>query len=151
MATKRYTDDEFRAAVRASSSIAGVLRVLGLRPAGGNYATAKKALQRLDLDTSHFTGSAWSRGKRQKDWSDYTRAVRLKPHLIDVRGHTCEGCGRDRWQGVPIPIEIHHHDGDRTNNALSNLHLLCPNCHALTDTWRNRKRARQGKPSPPRS
>ena len=64
MATRRYTDDEFRAAADASVSIAGVLRRLGLRPAGGNYATAKRTLQRLDVDTSPFTGRAWSREKR---------------------------------------------------------------------------------------
>ncbi|MDT7856665.1 hypothetical protein RQM47_08435 [Rubrivirga sp. S365] len=63
MATKRYTDAEFVAAVRASKSIAGILRRLGLRPAGGNYANAKRTLQRLGLDASHFTGRAWSRGE----------------------------------------------------------------------------------------
>lgn len=140
MASKRYTDEEFVAAVRESVNIGGVLRRIGLRPVGGNYATAKRTIQRLGLDTSHFTGSAWSKGKRQKDWSDYTRATNLKPHLIQERGSVCERCERDTWQGEPIPLEIHHRDGDRTNNTLPNLVLLCPNCHALTDTWRNRKR-----------
>ena len=140
MATRRYIDAEFADAVRTSTSIAAVLRALGLRPAGGNFANAKRTIQRLGLDTSHFTGRAWNRGERQKDWSDYSRAVNLKPHLLEKRGVQCELCQRETWLGAPIPLELHHQDGDRTNNELPNLRLLCPNCHALTDTWRNRKR-----------
>jgi predicted HNH restriction endonuclease len=36
----------------------------------------------------------------------------------------------------PIPLELHHKDGNRYNNSLNNLMLLCPNCHALTDNYR---------------
>lgn len=37
--------------------------------------------------------------------------------------------------GHEIPLEVHHVDGDRLNNELSNLQLLCPNCHAQTDNY----------------
>jgi hypothetical protein len=37
-------------------------------------------------------------------------------------------------------LELHHKDGDRTNNILSNIELLCPNCHALTDNYRGSKK-----------
>ena len=136
MPTRRYTEAEFREAVRTSTSIAGVLRTLGLRPAGGNYAHAKRTIQRLGLETHHFRGRAWNEGERLKDWSAYARATNLKPHLRDERGGRCEECARSEWRGVPIPLEVHHKDGDRTNNALGNLALLCPNCHALTENWR---------------
>ena len=36
----------------------------------------------------------------------------------------------------PIPLELHHKDGNRYNNQLDNLMLLCPNCHALTENYR---------------
>ena len=35
-----------------------------------------------------------------------------------------------------IPIELEHIDGNSENNNLSNLKLLCPNCHSLTSTYR---------------
>jgi len=35
---------------------------------------------------------------------------------------------------------VHHKDGDRTNNEYENLTLLCPNCHALTDTYRGKNK-----------
>jgi hypothetical protein len=57
----KYTEEQFRQAVRESISIAGVLRRIGLREAGGNYATARQLIKRLGLDTSHFKGQAHSK------------------------------------------------------------------------------------------
>jgi hypothetical protein len=48
----------------------------------------------------------------------------------------CECCKNDSWLGQSIPLELHHQDGNRFNNALENLKLLCPNCHALTENYR---------------
>ena len=36
-----------------------------------------------------------------------------------------------------VPLEVHHIDGNYKNNDESNLQLLCPNCHALTETYRS--------------
>lgn len=137
---REYTDEQFTNCVKEVKSLAGLLRALNLRPAGGNYAHAKYTLQRLNLSTEHWTGQSWSKGKQLKNWSSYTKAVRLKPHLIKLRGHKCECCNLSEWLNNLIPLEIHHKDGNRTNNVLDNLELLCNNCHALTDFWRNKKR-----------
>ncbi len=51
----------------------------------------------------------------------------------------CEVCGLERWNGVNIPLELHHVNGNNKDNSFDNLKLLCPNCHALTDNYRNRK------------
>ena len=37
-----------------------------------------------------------------------------------------------------IPLQVHHIDGDCTNNKEENLQLLCPNCHSLTETFGNK-------------
>jgi hypothetical protein len=39
----------------------------------------------------------------------------------------CCKCGFN----VPAILVVHHKDGDRRNNNLSNLQILCPNCHSL--------------------
>ena len=52
----------------------------------------------------------------------------------------CNRCNNDKWLDSPIPLELEHIDGNRKNNDRSNLELLCPNCHALTDTWRGRNK-----------
>ena len=58
---------------------------------------------------------------------------RLKKLLLrdGLKQPRCEQCGGVEWQGQPIPLELHRIDGQRSNNRLSNLQLLCANCHAL--------------------
>jgi 5-methylcytosine-specific restriction endonuclease McrA len=55
-----------------------------------------------------------------------------------IKPYCCENCGLSTWLGNPIPLELHHIDGDKTNNTLENFQLLCPNCHALTDSYRGK-------------
>tara|TARA_R110000751_G_scaffold12517_1_gene42944 strand:- start:90 stop:839 length:750 start_codon:yes stop_codon:yes gene_type:complete len=63
-----------------------------------------------------------------------------KYHFI-IQNNTCEVCGTREWNGESVPLELHHVDGDRTNNGDDNLQVLCPNCHSQTPNFcgRNRK------------
>ena len=67
-----------------------------------------------------------------------TNKVRKKILDEGLKPHKCECCGLTEWMGQPIPLEVHHKDGDRTHNELSNYELLCPNCHAFTDSYRGK-------------
>jgi hypothetical protein len=133
---RNYNDDDIINGAKQVKSIAGLLKILGLKPVGGNYANIKRRIQKLNIDTSHWTGMAWSRGQQLKDWSSYSKGVHLKPHLIKLHSNTCECCKNSVWLEKPIKLEVHHIDGDRTNNNLPNLQLLCPNCHSYTDNFR---------------
>lgn len=124
-------------AVKNSNSLAQVLKALGLKTVGGNYANLKHHISRLDLDISHFSGQGWNKDNFKT--RDYSNTDSLKQHLLRIRGHKCERCLNTEWQGVAIPLELEHCDGNRSNNAEANLKLLCCNCHALTPTWRRRK------------
>lgn len=50
----------------------------------------------------------------------------------------CSCCGLETWLGKPIPLELDHIDGVHSNNLLTNLRLMCPNCHAFTPTYRGK-------------
>ena len=67
-----------------------------------------------------------------------TNKIRKKILEENLKPHKCECCGLETWLDSPIPLEIHHKDGDRTNNTLENFELLCPNCHAFTDSYRGK-------------
>ena len=64
--------------------------------------------------------------------------TKIRKVLIQLRGMKCEKCGVTVWFDQPINLEIHHIDGDRTNNCLENLQLLCPNCHSYTNNYGSR-------------
>jgi 5-methylcytosine-specific restriction endonuclease McrA len=62
-------------------------------------------------------------GRLSKDKVSSERA--LKKRLLKVRGLKCERCRHPVYQ----ILQVHHKDRDRGNNDLSNLELICPNCH----------------------
>ena len=64
--------------------------------------------------------------------------IRKKILEEGIKEHRCECCGLNEWMGKPIPLEVHHKDGNRSNNELDNFELLCPNCHAFTDSYRGK-------------
>jgi 5-methylcytosine-specific restriction endonuclease McrA len=131
-----YTDEDIIEIAKNVKSMAGLLKGVGLKPVGGNYANMNRKLQLLNVNTDHWTRQLWSKGRQLKDWSTYTRAYNFRKHLINERGNQCEECKLTTWLDYPIKLELHHIDGDRTNNVIENLQLLCPNCHSFTDTWR---------------
>ena len=67
-----------------------------------------------------------------------TSKIRKKILKEGIKPHRCEYCGNKEWMGMPIPLELHHKDGNRNHNELSNYELLCPNCHAFTDSYRGK-------------
>ena len=67
-----------------------------------------------------------------------TNKLRRKLLEEGYKEYKCECCGNTEWMGHPIPLEVHHKDGDRNNNTLENFELLCPNCHAFTDSYRGK-------------
>ena len=145
----RYSDDEIRAAVAQSISIAGVMRLLGIRPTGGSHFHISKRIRRLELDTAHFLGQGSRRGtvqaRKPADEILVRRSPdspRAKPHMLrralieSGRLLTCVGCGvGDHWTGRPLTLHVDHVDGDFSNCLAENLRFLCPNCHSQTSTF----------------
>lgn len=136
---RNYTNEDIVRYTKEVYSIASLLKRLELKPSGGNYANIKNNLQKLKIDTSHWKGQGWNKDQQLKDWTKYSRVGHLKKHLIKEKSHQCEKCLLTTWLEQPIILEVHHKDGNRTNNNFNNLQLLCCNCHAQTDNWRNRK------------
>lgn len=62
----------------------------------------------------------------------------VRRYLIETRGERCEECGWNKRHSITgrVPLEYHHVDGNSNNNLEGNLKILCPNCHALTPTYR---------------
>jgi hypothetical protein len=64
----------------------------------------------------------------------------LKVRLLkeDLKADVCERCGLGEWHGRSLSKALHHINGDRLDNRIENLELLCPNCHSHSDTYSGR-------------
>ena len=151
MKLHKYSEDQLKEAVKQSTSKRQVLLKLKVSPFGGNYDVLNKAIRIFRLDTSHFRGQAWNKGKilppktPLKAYLDNKvpiQSFKLKNRLLQAGFfvHKCVHCKKKTWLGRPIPLELDHINGNNKDNRLQNLRLLCPNCHTFTPTFRNRKR-----------
>ena len=152
MKLRKYSEQQLREAIKNSSSLAQTLKKVGVAPYGGNYQVLKKAIDHFRLDISHFSGQTWNRGLKvgaKHSLQKYLNnelgitSYKLKLRLLAEGVFTpqCGNCKRTNWLGQPIPLELDHINGDHFDNTLQNLRLLCPNCHALTPTYRGKNKA----------
>ena len=159
MSLRKYTKEWLEELCKESYSYAEVLKKAGRKQGGGAQATLKQKINEFNIDVSHFTGQKWT---LKPSWEPQTGS-REKYSLEDIfkknsfisqkvlRGYIerhnlleyrCQNCGCDgSWMDGEIALELHHIDGDTTNNELSNLQYLCPNCHALTKNYRGKNKA----------
>ena len=150
-------EQSLREAVPDSVSIADVIRRLGLSVTGTRRRLVKTEIERLGLDVSHFVGQGHLRGVPSKnrrapedclvyrpDLKYRADSTRLKRSLLEVGVlELCAECGiGPEWHGRPMSLQVDHVNGDFRDNRRENLRLLCPNCHATTNTFCRKKKVR---------
>jgi len=146
-----YSKEQFLEAIQTSRSKRQAMLKLGLAGKGGNYNVINRLIRIYDVDISHFTGQGWNKNNytgHKKSIQHYLNnktsinSCALKKRLLkeQILPYQCFNCKNTAWLDKPIPLELHHVDGDGSNNNLSNLQLLCPNCHALTENYRGHKK-----------
>lgn len=162
MTLQKYTKEWLEELCANSYSLAEVLRKAGRKQAGGNQETLKKKIAEFNIDTSHFTGMLWSKGKtKETDERLVKNSLNKEQYQLDevfcensrvtqkvLRGYVerhniieykCQFCGcNGHWLNTEISLEIDHINGNNKDNRIENLRYLCPNCHATTETYRGK-------------
>ena len=137
-AARRYNWTEVQAAYDTGLSVRQCVKEFGF-----SHATWHEAVKR---------GAIKTRGKQVIPLEDLlvvgrsqTNRKYLRGRLVaaEVKKDECERCGISAWMGRPLSPQLHHINGDGTDNRLENLQLLCPNCHAQTDNWGGRNKGRR--------
>ena len=155
---RKWTNKDLIKAVKNSYSIRSVLKKIDLAPAGGNYTQVQKAIKNLGLTTDHFTGQGWRKNRTfnfvaRRPLSDILvkhsdfQSFKLKKRLFreGLKTAECELCNwAEEAEDGRIPVELDHINGDRFDNRLENLRILCPNCHSLQPTHRGMNQKRRG-------
>lgn len=150
-----YSDEELKNAIDNSNSIRQALQKLNVIASGGNYRVIYRKIKILKINISHLSGQGHLKGKTH-NWARKTplnqilvkdstyggsgNKIKRKLFEAGIFEKICYCCESSIWLGEPIPLELEHKNGDRFDNRIENLTLLCPNCHALTKTYRGKNK-----------
>jgi transposase-like protein len=133
--------------IQNNESKSSICKELNCRP-----STLESYLKKLEID---YSGNQGLKGKKSDskrrtaldyiESCDIVNSHKLRIKLIEdgIKEHRCENCGLDKWLENKISLELHHIDGNRFNNQLNNLQILCPNCHSITDNYSDRKNVKK--------
>lgn len=146
---EKFTKEELSVMCMESESFRELAGKIGYNPDGGSaITTIKEMCQKYNFDTTHFKGQGHTKniGRYRTPIEKYLNneqkitSYKLRNRLF-AEGYfekRCCRCNNTEWLGNPIPLELHHKDGNKENNNLSNLEILCPNCHYFTDTYKTK-------------
>jgi len=145
MTVSSIPEDTLREYIKNSSTWKEILQKCGYNNCGCSKYL-KKRINDLSIDVSHIKiktdiSNPFVKYKLEDILtcnSTYTSMVRLKIRLIKELKweEKCTICNLSNWMNNKIPLEIDHINGVHTDNTITNLRFICPNCHAQTDNYK---------------
>ena len=146
---EKFSVEELSDFCATSESYRELAQKIGYSPDGGSAIKAiKEMIEKYQLDISHFKGQGHTKNlnKYRTPTEAYlNNEVQITSHKLRKRllsegifEYKCNCCGLEKWLEQPIPLELHHKDGNKNNNNLENLELRCPNCHYFTETYKTK-------------
>lgn len=149
---KNITDQEFIEIINRSQTMA-----LAAKECNMPFSTFIRYAKRLGVYRPNQGGKGIKDNYIRKDhiptkdilsgkYPQY-QSYKLKIRLVKegYKEDKCERCGwHEKLEDSEFtPCELHHIDGNPRNHLLSNLIILCPNCHSLTKSYRFRRGKRK--------
>lgn len=149
---KTIASEKMQKAFDISSTYSEVISRIGLSKRRQVYSALTEYIWENKIDLTQFFQNSKSRPKFNKGLTQedifkkdsmFSGSLLKKIKQYNLKDCSkCEICGISEWMGKPITFQVHHKDGDRTNNELDNLQILCPNCHSQTDNYKGRNRCK---------
>lgn len=137
-----------------STSISEVLRKLGKVDKGANHTLLTNFLKKHpEIDTKTLVGRKIQRVNKKgiplqklsevliENGSGNSNKIKQRLIREGIKEEKCEFCNNTNWMGKPIPLDLHHINGNHFDNRLENLIIICPNCHRLTNNWGSKNAA----------
>ena len=137
--------NDLQVLVNESSSLFEILSKQGKKGTNDNIEQLKKELEAQNIDYSaRPIKTIFEKIPIEEilvENSSY-QSAKLKKRLIEegLKEERCELCGiGNEWNGRPLTLQLHHINGNHTDNRIENIQILCPNCHSQTENYRGKK------------
>lgn len=147
---KNLTKEDFEQACNESESMAHACSKLGINfntfsKYAKKYGCYKPNQEGKGIKKNFSVGYKFSLEKwNNNEIIPITRGtLRNQIFKLELLPFCCNKCKNSKWEGFIIPLELNHINGNGFENKRSNIELLCPNCHALTDTYRGRNHTKK--------
>lgn len=149
---KDITKEKLENIIKPANSIVEVIKALDLPVHGSLYKKINNLIKYYNIDTSHFSGKIWNKGKNVFDDSrltkytsdeifsenspaapSYVKKLIIQSKLLLYKCDSCKNSGE--WLDKSLNLQMDHKNGNRKDHRLENLRFLCPNCHSQTETF----------------
>lgn len=148
MKETKYSREQFQYAVDKSKSQKDVIIALNLPLNNGNYETVRYLSNLYSIPLPEYNYSEEIKVNHEKnrfsneDWftnNSRRNGQQSKKRMIDLGiKDECAICKLPPvWNNIKLTLQLDHIDGDKFNNQIENLRILCPNCHTQTETYSN--------------
>jgi Zn finger protein HypA/HybF involved in hydrogenase expression len=149
-----WTKESIENAIKSATSKSDILRNLNIKINSGNFQTLDKYCSRYNIDISlkKFDHKAHSKihGFQKKlsneeifclnSKTDDTKTIKKRAIEEGFLKNQCYECGLPPiWNGKKLKLQLDHINGNRKDNQIENLRILCPNCHSQTETFCSKK------------
>lgn len=142
----RLSKEEFINIIQQCFSRREFFIKLNMRLSGSSCKILNRRIKEDNVDISHFKSPSLLRKTKGEiplsellvKNSRYISSSSLKSKLIKHKllKYQCCICNNDgNHFGKPLVLQLDHINGERNDNRIENLRILCPNCHTQTETF----------------